>query len=103
MITQNKVIEIYSMADDFCKFFSAQIQSHTIEAPSKTRKYHRDNRMSDSEIITILILFRLGSMQNSGGYFALYSKNFLKNVRICRLQSWALHSQDDGDGSTHFP
>lgn len=59
MITQDKVIEIYSMADDFCKFFSTQIKSHTLESPSKSRKYHRDNKMSDAEIITILILFHM--------------------------------------------
>lgn len=59
MITQDKVIEIYSMADDFCKFFSAQLKNYLIETPSKTRQYHRDNKMSDAEIITILVLFRM--------------------------------------------
>lgn len=59
MITQDKVIEIYSMADDFCKFFCAQLKNHLLEKPSITRKYHRDNKMSDAEIITILVLFHM--------------------------------------------
>lgn len=38
MITQDKVIEIYSSADDFCKFFSTQIKNHLLQTPSKNTK-----------------------------------------------------------------
>lgn len=59
MITDDKVIEIYSLADDFCKVFSAQIKKYQLEPPKTTRRYHRSNKLSDAEVITILIIFHL--------------------------------------------
>ena len=59
MITDDKVIEIYCLADDFCKVFSTQLQKYQLEAPKTTRKYHRNSRLSDAEVITILVLFHL--------------------------------------------
>lgn len=47
------------MADDFCKIFSVQIKKHVLESSSKTQKYHRDKKISDAEIITILVLFHM--------------------------------------------
>ena len=37
--------EIFCIADDFCKYFDAMMEKHTIKAPSK-RKYHRDGTLS---------------------------------------------------------
>ena len=45
MITENKVIEIFCMADDFCKFFDAMMTKYTLPSTTK-RKYHRDSTMS---------------------------------------------------------
>ena len=38
MITEDKITEIYCMADDFCKVFDAQMKKYTIQAQNK-RKY----------------------------------------------------------------
>lgn len=59
MITEDKVIEIYCLADDFCKVFSAQIKKHQLAQSKTTRKYYRASTLSDAEIITILVLFHL--------------------------------------------
>lgn len=59
MITDDKVIEIYTLADDFCKVFSTQVKKYQLDTPKTTRKYHRDSILSDAEVITILILFHL--------------------------------------------
>ncbi len=40
MITEDKITEIYCMADDFCKVFDAQMKKYTIQ-PQNKRKYHR--------------------------------------------------------------
>lgn len=40
MITEDKITEIYCMADDSCKFFDAQMKKYTIQ-PQKKHKYHR--------------------------------------------------------------
>ncbi len=56
MITEDKVTEIFCMADDFCKFFDTMMTKYTLK-PVKKRKYHRDCTMSKAEIMLIMILF----------------------------------------------
>ena len=55
LITENKVTEIFCIADDFCKVFDAQMAKYTFKAERK-RKYHRESRMSKAEIMVIMIL-----------------------------------------------
>ena len=45
MITEDKVTEIFCIADDFCKVFDAQMAKYTFKTERK-RKYHRASRMS---------------------------------------------------------
>ena len=56
MITEDKVTEIFCMADDFCKFFDAMVAKYTLK-PTRKRKYHRDSTMSKAEVMLIMILF----------------------------------------------
>ena len=44
------------MADDFCKEFTFQQEKYMIE-DKKTKHRNNPNRMSDAEIMVILILF----------------------------------------------
>ncbi|MDD5817905.1 MAG: transposase [bacterium] len=59
MFPNNKIIEIFSICDDFSKIFDKTLEQNAIPNcdGSKKRKYHRDGMMSDSEVMTILILF----------------------------------------------
>ena len=59
MFPNNKIIEIFSICDDFSKIFDKTLEQNAIPNcdSSKKRKYHRDGMMSDSEVMTILILF----------------------------------------------
>ena len=59
MFPNNKIIEIFSICDDFSKVFDKTLEQKAILNcdSSKKRKYHRDGMMSDSEVMTILILF----------------------------------------------
>ena len=59
MFPDDKIIEIFSMCDDFSKNFDDIIQKNSIDAreSTKKRKYHRDGTMSDAEVMTILVLF----------------------------------------------
>ncbi|KAA6313591.1 hypothetical protein EZS27_035659 [termite gut metagenome] len=50
MFTPDKIIEIFCIADDFCKEFDLEVQRYQIQTPEK-KKYHRSFRMSESEII----------------------------------------------------
>ena len=40
MITEDKVTELFCMADDFCKLFDAMMEKYTLKADKK-RQYHR--------------------------------------------------------------
>ena len=53
MIIECKVIELFCMADDFCKFFDAMTAKYTFK-PTAKRKYHRDSTMSKAEIMLIM-------------------------------------------------
>ena len=58
MFSESKVTEIYCMADDFCKEFTFQQEKYVIEY-KRTNHRNNPNRMSDAEIMVILILFSL--------------------------------------------
>ena len=53
MITEDKVTELFCMADDFCKFFDAMMEKYTLKSDKK-RRYHRDSTMSKAEIMLII-------------------------------------------------
>ena len=63
MFTEDKVTEIFCMADDFCKFFDSMMAKYTIPTPKK-HKYHRSGTLSKSvrqahdkvEVMVIMIL-----------------------------------------------
>lgn len=60
-IAEDKITEIFCMADDFCHIYDRFIKINGL-APHRgksKRKYHRACTMSDAEVITIMILFHL--------------------------------------------
>ena len=73
MLSDNKVIEIFYMADEFCNFFNETVKKHSIDDTKRHR--NKPSRLSDSEIRTILIMF------HNGGFRCL--KHFYINY-ICK-------------------
>lgn len=70
MITEDKVTEIFCIADDFCKEFYAEIEKHALPEPSDGKKRrNRATRMSDAEMITIMIAFHYNSFRNFKHYY----------------------------------
>ena len=49
-LTEDKVTELFCIADDFYKYFDTMMEKHTIKAPSK-RKYHRDGTLSKALVL----------------------------------------------------
>ena len=77
MLTEDKVTELFCMADDFCKFFDAMMKKYTLQSDKK-RRYHRKSTMSKSEIMLIIILF------HDSGYRCLkhfYLEKVCKHLR----------------------
>ncbi len=56
MLNEDKVTELFCMADDFCKFFDAMMEKYTLKSDKK-RHYHRCSTMLKAEIMLIMILF----------------------------------------------
>ena len=56
MITEDKVTELFCMADEFCKFFDRMVAKYTFKRAVK-RSCHRNSTMSKAEIMLIMILF----------------------------------------------
>lgn len=63
MLTGDKITEIYVMADEFCKAFDSMLYHRGFSEPGNDRKrnYHRGCRMSQAEIIVIMIMFHSSS------------------------------------------
>lgn len=72
MLTKDKITEIFCITDDFCKEFNEEIKKHQIESATGKRHRNRPGRMSDSEIITILLGFHFGSFRNFKHYYLSY-------------------------------
>ena len=76
MFTEDKVTEIFFMADEFYNYFCRMLEKYGLNAPRKARKreYHREGRLSVPEVMTIMILF------HNSGYRCL--KHFYLN-EVC--------------------
>ena len=73
MITESKVIELFCMSDDFCKFYNVIMAKYTLKLATK-HKHYRDFRLGHGEIMLIMILF------HDSGYRCL--KHFYQE-KIC--------------------
>ena len=73
MFSEDKITEIFCLADEFCKFFDAQQEKSMLGAPQDGKRHRRKpNRMSDAEIIVILIHFHSGGCRCFKHYYLHY-------------------------------
>jgi uncharacterized FlgJ-related protein len=73
----SKIIEIFCSLDDFMKEFNTILQKNSISDGSTIKKRNRKFKISDSEVMTILVIFHLKSYRNL--------KNFYLN-HICKYR-----------------
>lgn len=78
-MTDANLVEIFCILDEFCKYFAPELKKHTLQVPGK-RHRNRSSRMSDSEIMTILLLFHTRHFRDLKSFYLGY---------IC------LHMQDE--------
>ena len=71
MFSEDKITEIYCMADDFCKKF-VKIQEKSMVEDKNYKHRNKPNRMSDAEIMVILILFHSGGFRCFKHYYKEY-------------------------------
>ena len=69
--TDTNLMEVFCIFDEFCKYFAPELKKHTLQVPGK-RHRNRSSRMSDSEIMTILILFDTCHFRNLKSFYLIY-------------------------------
>jgi hypothetical protein len=72
MLTQDKITEIYCIVDDFCKEYSAEISKRQMLPDDGKKHRNRSSEMSDSEIMTVLLMFHFGTFRNFKHYYLHY-------------------------------
>ena len=74
---KTKLVEIFYLVDEFCQSADPLLQRKTLESDGKARR-NRKTRMSDSEVMTILITFHLSRMRDLKSFYLGYIKNHCK-------------------------
>ncbi len=69
MTNLDKIIDVFCALDDFYKEFYVETQKHMIEQNCSVKKRNRQFAMSESEVMTIVILFHLGGYKCFKHYY----------------------------------
>jgi hypothetical protein len=78
MINEGKVTEIFCAIDEFCILFEKENGKKLLLGSEDGKKRRmRKASMSDSEIMTILLVFHFGSFRNFKHYYLFYIKQTL--------------------------
>jgi hypothetical protein len=72
MIIYSKVTEIFCLVDEFCKEYSEIVDKALIGNPAK-----RPSVMSQSEVITLSIIFQLSGFRTFKHFYVFYVKNHM--------------------------
>lgn len=73
MITDDKITEIFCLIDEFCKFFDQENGKKLLIGSEDGKKRRmRKTSMSESEIMTVLILFHFGSFRNFKHFYLFF-------------------------------
>ena len=70
MITQDKITDIFCTVDEFSKKFDVEVAKGELISSNGILRRHRDASLSDSEIMTILIVFHFGTFANFKHYWS---------------------------------
>jgi hypothetical protein len=75
----DKITEIFYLVDEFCKEFEKVREDHLLTEKSEIKHRNRKFKLSDSEVITILIMFHLGQFRNLKHFYIHYVQKHLKS------------------------
>ena len=78
MITKDKITEIFCILDEFSKNFDAEMQNHSLPTGFQKPRKRRKASLSDSEIMTILLVFHFGSFANFKHYYYSLAMNIFQ-------------------------
>lgn len=72
LLDEDKITEIFFIADEFCKEYDKFIKRHALKPDDGKRHRNKPNRMSDAEVITILIAFHSSGMRTLKHFYLDY-------------------------------
>lgn len=75
LITDDKITEIFFLTDEFCNEFEYSMLKHTL---GKTPR--RKPQMSQSEVITLMILFHYGAFKTLKHFYLFYVKLHMEHL-----------------------
>ena len=79
MITKDKITEIYCIIDEFSKKFDSEAEKNLKISGNDGGKHHRKRpcRMSESEIMSILVYFHFGTFSNFKHYYLFFIRQHI--------------------------
>lgn len=98
MFIDSKLVDIFYFTDEFCKEFNKTWEGVQLKADNSKKSRNKPCKLSDSEVITILIAFHLGGYRNLKHFYTQYvqvhlTRDFPETVsynRFVELQQKAL-------------
>ncbi|MDP2161115.1 MAG: IS982 family transposase [Flavobacterium sp.] len=98
MFIDSKLVDIFFFTDEFCKEFNKTLEGAQLKVDNSKKSRNKPCKLSDSEVITILIAFHLGGYRNLKHFYTQYvqvhlTKDFPETVsynRFVELQQKAL-------------
>ena len=78
-ITDDKITEIFYLADDFCKKFYSFLDNQSLTDNTRKKIVRKKPILSHSEIITIMIMFHYGAFRNFKHFYLLYVQKHLQS------------------------
>ena len=75
----SKITEIFYLVDEFCKEFDKAREGHTLAQETSVKRRKRKFTMSDSEVITIVILFHLKKYRCLKHFYTMYVQKHMQS------------------------
>ena len=79
MLSSHNVTEIFFIIDEFDKNFEKIVSDHSLVRNTDLKQRNRKSTLSDSEVMTILILFHSGHYRDLKHYYINHVKNHMKS------------------------
>ena len=79
MLSSHKITEIFFIIDEFDKNFEKIVSDHSLVRNTDLKQRNHKSTLSDSEVMTILILFHSGHYRDLKHYYINHVKNHMKS------------------------
>lgn len=79
MFKTSNLVEIFCLADEFCKEFYKVVEGHQLTDECGKKRRNKPSKLNDAEVITILIAFHLGGFRNLKHFYINYVQEHLQD------------------------